>query len=219
MNILNGVLCVKPTINLFDLENRIRSSTLSYLDEFNNVCYNLNIFASTEPITNLNLIEFDLKNCSFNYFKMCVPKIETPTPPVFNKTTACQRLLSLDSLLPLDADCLFKFTFESRPQSIDYSLDFLNNYLDKTLLGVENSTDCLTLRFLNGSDRNSLLGLHRVNVMAKDKTGAVDNLQCSIYFTQSCTQRTHIFVPLELSTVEANLQSYLKLNNFFCNLI
>jgi hypothetical protein len=82
---MTGLVCNKLT-NYNLLQASIASSPFSYLDEFNNRCYNLYILASAYQISDfqqINSIVYDANNCSFNYFKICVKENRDFWPPKF----------------------------------------------------------------------------------------------------------------------------------------
>ncbi len=81
-----GIIC--SLINNDLLSDLIVNSGSSYFDYYNlNTCYNLLIYASTRLLMydDLKIINYDSKNCSFSYFKVCTNKMKNKyEPPIFS---------------------------------------------------------------------------------------------------------------------------------------
>jgi hypothetical protein len=93
LNPLNGQICSSNKISSLQLVKEIIGSKLRYIDELDNVCVNLFVFASKRELCAADLasLRFDVQNCSFNLIKICVEKVNFNLyPPEFNKTIQCE---------------------------------------------------------------------------------------------------------------------------------
>lgn len=80
LNSQTGLVCKNKTISNSELSKLIIESPLKYTDELQNICYNLYLLASKTANISLNqlkIIQYDISNCSFNYFKICLGQSES----------------------------------------------------------------------------------------------------------------------------------------------
>jgi len=145
-----------------------------------------------------------------------VLKPDENNPPVFTNTTACRRLISLDSLSPLETSCLHQFRYLYPPNShgrkFTYELVSLNNQFDYSIFYVDQKRDCLGLQQLNGLNKNFLAGEHELRITASDEYRRSDSLVCSIYVTQSCQEVVSVYTELSGEYVRVNLEAVVLAN-------
>ena len=119
----------------------------------------------------------------------------------------------MDSFSPQDTICLqqFKYAYPlGDPNYYNYDIRYnqLINPFDSELFYINKTTDCLSIKFNNGIDKNSLVGMHLLNISITDIYNQRDSLSCSIYITQSCELISYVYVGFNEQQVSSNLNSY-----------
>jgi hypothetical protein len=210
-----GILCKK--VNDGELKSRIIKSPLGFLDPFDNQCYNLLFFASVYNLTESEIasqVKYDPSNCSFNYFKICVNDCGCESlPPKYKKPQYCQAVLSLDNFSPFKTQCLYKFRLENRlfnKNQFDYRVNAINNLLDPSIFFVNKTIDCLSIKTLTDININLLIGLHYMNISVQDQYGRHDWIECSIFITHTCLEKTYVKAELDVHTVYRNVENYTR---------
>lgn len=91
----------------------------------------------------------------------------------------------------------------------DISLTSLS--INQNIFFINKTRDCISLNLANKIKNNyELLGLNLLSINVKDKYLQSDNINCSIYVTESCKSRSLILTDYDLKYVYANIERYKK---------
>jgi hypothetical protein len=123
------------------------------------------------------------------------------------------KVISLDNLSKFDVSCLYQFQFMySLTNAYNFSIQPINNLVDKKLFFVNKSTNCLSLNINNEINllNGSIPGVHLMKINVSDSLGGSDSMMCKIYLIESCHQRIFLTTAKDSQTVRDNLDSYKK---------
>ncbi len=94
INPITGIVCKQTSLNYEALLEIFLKSPLKYMDNSKNICYNLQVFASSRQIASFNelqTIKYDNSNCSFNFYKVCIDKFNCNfQPPLVDNSIPCE---------------------------------------------------------------------------------------------------------------------------------
>ena len=209
LNAESGLLCIKQFVKLPSLACSIVTSPYNYVDEFNNICYDLNLYASIDSSFNLKLNPYDCNDCAYTNYKVCVNDINLYGPKFSqNKIVS---VFSLDYILKWEALCLHQFKFLSDKRNADYNYMITsvnNSNFVQNMFSVDNTLDCLNFELSSCFNKTSMVGKHKLYVRAYDQCGRFDETTVNVYIIASCRFKSLITVNLDSKSVLNNLDSY-----------
>ncbi len=113
-----------------------------------------------------------------------------------------------------------KFTSITNKYFYDYTLNYSHVPAEISLTSISNNRniffinktrDCISVNLANKIKNNyELVGLNLLSISVKDKYLQSDNINCSIYVTESCKFRSLVLTDFDLKYVYANLEKYKK---------
>ncbi|CAF0895518.1 unnamed protein product [Brachionus calyciflorus] len=216
----SGLLCINSSFTRQNVVDLITKSAQGYIDEFDNLSYNLNIVATKREIKSkdeLASLQYDKNNCSFNYFKIISGKrvVQNITKVKFKEYNYFS-LIHLDKITQMDLTCLFKFEFENLKLSnnfYNYEIKPINNPFDSSIFYINSSNDCLALKLESGINKLSYLNRHEFKVNAIDELGNLDTAHVKVYIVQGCLQKGLVLSSIDKPQVEKNFQKYVTFFN------
>ena len=122
-------------------------------------------------------------------------------------------MISSDDFSPFITSCVHQFQIPKN-SNYDYQIATINNNLDTAIFAINQTNNCLSIKQLAGINKNSILGLHQMNITIKDNSDNVRRTEmCNIYITQSCTEKVHIYSLNNLQNVTSDINYYIELIN------
>ena len=119
-------------------------------------------------------------------------------------------MISLENFSPFETRCVYQFQ-NGKNSNYDYQISAINNNLDAAIFFINQTINCLSIKQLAGINKNSILGLHHMNITIKDNSNNVRESEiCSIFITQSCTEKVYIYSSNNLQNVTSDINYYIE---------
>ena len=114
----------------------------------------------------------------------------------------------------LDAICLIQLEFVY-PLHAKNQLEYLmkitaNMLLDTNLFYINKTSNCLSFKISTNVDPNKLAGFYLTSISVFDQKNRSDSIECSIYVTRSCNQKSFILIKEDITVVMRNVDNFIE---------